>query len=77
MRLAPSQLLFVTGSELRFQIEHFSTISAASRNILMHIQGFYFGKLFGFFCGLLGTEVAVGPFDRLCLDEGQRHVSNR
>ena len=42
--------------------EQFSITCPETRSDLMHIQGSYFGKLFGFFYGLLGIDVAAGPF---------------
>jgi len=76
-RLPPSRLLVGCEGKLNLLIFHrfggseqFSITSPEARSDLMHIQGSYFGKLFGFFCGLLGTEVAVGPLDRLMFRRG-------
>jgi len=72
-RLPPSRLpysclrpfplaLFVTGLQLRFQIEHFSIISSVSRNVLMHVQFFNAVQVLVFISASNGTTVADGPF---------------
>ena len=68
--------VFGTASELRFQIEHFSTISAARRNVLMHMQVFIAVQVVAFISASNGTPVANGPFESGTSMEGLQHVSS-